>query len=84
MMKMTGILALLALAFSGTACSQMSQLPLVPPKQDIIATPVAAKCDVSLCQQNCYVQNSQCQRNNDSGCGAKMQSCLQACTSQCR
>lgn len=52
-MKMTGILALLALAFSGTACSQMSQLPLVPPKQDIIATPVAAKCDVSLCQQNC-------------------------------
>ncbi|MGB9095079.1 hypothetical protein [Erwinia sp.] len=83
-MKMTGLIALLALTFSGTACSQLSQLPLVPPKQDMIATPVAARCDVSLCQQKCYVQDSQCQRNDDSGCSSQMQACLQACTSQCR
>lgn len=83
-MKKSTVLALLILTFSGAACSQLSQLPLVPPKQDSIATPVAAKCDVSICQQNCYVQNSQCDRNDNSGCGAKMQACVQACTSQCR
>lgn len=83
-MKMSARLALLALVFSSAACSQLSQLPLVPPKEDILATPAAAKCDVSLCQQQCYVQYSQCDRNDDSGCGAKMQTCLQACASQCR
>ena len=47
-------------------------------------TPIAAKCDVSPCQQNCYVQQSQCKNDNNGGCGSLAQICVQNCASQCR
>nr|WP_310617051.1 hypothetical protein [Pantoea cypripedii] len=47
-------------------------------------TPAAAKCDVSACQQNCYIQQSQCNNNKDSACGSLAQICVQNCSSQCR
>lgn len=75
---------LLMLVFSSAACSPLSQLPLVAPQEDKVVTPAAAQCDLNLCQEQCYVRYSQCNRNDDSGCSAKMQTCLQACTSQCR
>ncbi|ORM57776.1 hypothetical protein PRCB_04375 [Pantoea rodasii] len=47
-------------------------------------TPVAAKCDLSSCQQNCYVQQSQCKNDSGSACGSLAQICVQNCSSQCR
>ncbi|MFU9137595.1 hypothetical protein [Erwinia tasmaniensis] len=83
-MKLSGILAILCLVLPGVGCSQLPPASVFQPKPaSTLFTPAAAKCDVSLCQQNCYVQNSQCDRNDSSGCGAKMQACIQSCTSQC-
>jgi hypothetical protein len=47
-------------------------------------TPIASKCDLSACQQNCYVQQSQCKNDSGGGCGSLAQICVQNCTSQCR
>ena len=77
-MKCYSLLAVICLALSGQACAQL------PPRQaSALFTPVASQCSLTQCQQNCYVQKSQCDRNDDSGCGAQMQTCLQACTTQC-
>lgn len=79
-MKLAYAVAAISMLISG--CTG-AQLPLYGPKPDMM-TPVAARCDVSSCQARCYVSRSQCDRNDDSGCGTKTQACLQACTSQCR
>ncbi|ERK17567.1 hypothetical protein L579_3447 [Pantoea sp. AS-PWVM4] len=47
-------------------------------------TPAAAKCDVSACQQNCYIQQSQCNNDKNGACGSLAQICVQNCASQCR
>lgn len=47
-------------------------------------TPAAAKCDVSTCQQNCYIQQSQCNNDKNGACGSLAQICVQNCASQCR
>ncbi|QDY41944.1 hypothetical protein [Candidatus Pantoea soli] len=75
-------IALLMLCSLGTAAqpqwqpAQRTQLPQF--------TPAASKCDLSACQQNCYVQQSQCKNNGDAGCGSLGQMCVQNCSSQCR
>lgn len=56
-------------------------------RPDVPATlfaPVAAKCDLSVCQQNCYVQQSQCKNSGEGACGSLAQICVQNCSSQCR
>ena len=53
-------------------------------EQVVQLTPVAAKWDLSSCQQNCYVQQSQCKNDNGGGCGSLAQICVQNCSSQCK
>jgi hypothetical protein len=55
-----------------------------PKSPSVVFTPVASKCDVSACQQNCYVQQSQCKNDSGGGCGSLAQICVQNCASQCR
>ncbi|WP_240484891.1 MULTISPECIES: hypothetical protein [Pantoea] len=55
-----------------------------PKSPSVMFTPVASKCDVSACQQNCYVQQSQCKNDSGGGCGSLAQICVQNCASQCR
>jgi len=38
-----------------------------------------ATADSSGCQQQCYIENSRCDRDSRSGCSSTLQSCLQAC-----
>ncbi|WP_428846709.1 hypothetical protein [Pantoea dispersa] len=66
--------------------SAAAQTPWQPERKGGLPqlTPVAAKCDVSSCQQNCYVQQSQCKNDNGGGCGSLAQICVQNCASQCR
>ncbi|WP_394520806.1 hypothetical protein [Pantoea sp. SGAir0184] len=66
--------------------SAAAQTPWQPERKGDVPqlTPVAAKCDVSSCQQNCYVQQSQCKNDNGGGCGSLAQICVQNCASQCR
>lgn len=47
-------------------------------------TPVAAKCDVASCQQNCYVERSHCNTRGNGSCSSQAQICVQNCASQCR
>ncbi|RPD97896.1 hypothetical protein BBB56_17020 [Candidatus Pantoea deserta] len=47
-------------------------------------TPVAAKCDVASCQQNCYVERSHCNTRGNGSCSSEAQICVQNCASQCR
>lgn len=42
-------------------------------------TNALAASDNSACQQSCYVQNSRCDRDNNSGCSGALQRCMQAC-----
>ncbi len=79
---MKWIMALLLLG----SMSAMAQPGWQPDKRATMPsfTPVAAKCDVSACQQNCYVQQSQCKNDSGGGCGSLAQICVQNCTSQCR
>ncbi|MFK8257455.1 hypothetical protein ACFL9S_06660 [Erwinia sp. AnSW2-5] len=42
------------------------------------ATAIAAS-DNGACQQNCYVQNSRCDRDKNSDCSGALQRCVQAC-----
>ncbi|MEJ5065108.1 MULTISPECIES: hypothetical protein [Erwinia] len=35
--------------------------------------------DNGACQQSCYVQNSRCDRDKNSGCSGALQRCVQAC-----
>ncbi|WP_034945149.1 hypothetical protein [Erwinia oleae] len=78
-MKRYSLFTVICLALSGQACAQL------PPKPaSAMFTPVASQCNLTQCQQNCYLQKSQCDRNDDSGCSTQMQSCTQACTAQCR
>lgn len=58
-------------------------LPTLKPSLTLI-TPVVAQCNINQCQQNCYLIKSQCDRNDNSGCSAKTQACLQACTAECQ
>ena len=47
-------------------------------------TPVAAKCDLASCQQNCYVERSHCNTRGNGSCSSETQICVQNCASQCR
>lgn len=47
-------------------------------------TPVAAKCDLASCQQNCYVERSHCNTRGNGSCSSQTQICVQNCASQCR
>ncbi|MTD25932.1 hypothetical protein [Erwinia sorbitola] len=40
----------------------------------------AAVADSTGCQQSCYVQDSRCDRDKNSGCSGALQSCIQACS----
>jgi hypothetical protein len=64
----------------------MAQTQWHPERKAPVAqlTPVAAKCDLSSCQQNCYVQQSQCKNDNGGGCGSLAQICVQNCSNECR
>lgn len=84
-MKLNLVLAAVSLIFSSITFAQNVQPLIFQPKPDnVLITPAAARCDVTRCQSDCYVAKSQCGRNDDSGCSAKVQACLQACTSSCR
>ncbi|MDY0926840.1 hypothetical protein [Pantoea trifolii] len=73
----------LALLFSVSVLAQPQWQP--ERKAPVVQlTQIAAKCDVSACQQNCYVQQSQCKNDNNGGCGSLAQICVQNCASQCR
>lgn len=52
-----------------------------PPAQ---LTPVAARCDVSACQTNCYTEQSHCNTRDNGGCSSQAQMCVQACADQCK
>lgn len=65
-------------AFAQTAAVFPSRAPLTQ------LTPIAAKCDVSACQTNCYVERSQCNTRNNSSCSSQAQICVQSCASQCK
>ncbi|MEZ3500352.1 hypothetical protein [Pantoea sp. KPR_PJ] len=47
-------------------------------------TPIAAKCDLASCQQNCYVERSHCNTRGNGSCSSQTQICVQNCASQCR
>lgn len=47
-------------------------------------TPVASKCDLASCQQNCYVERSHCNTRGHSACSTEAQICVQNCASQCK
>lgn len=79
---MKWIVALALLCSAGAmAQSQWQPQSKMPVAQ---LTPVAAKCDLAACQQNCYVQQSQCKNDEGGGCGSLAQICVQNCSSQCR
>ena len=73
----------LTLLFTASALAQPQWQPerKAPVAQ---LTPIAAKCDLATCQQNCYVQQSQCKNSSDGACGSLAQICVQNCSSQCR
>jgi len=81
-MKLLVLFFLSLLSFPGALFAQ-SWEPTAKPVLGLV-TPVVAQCNSSQCQQNCYVQKSQCDRNDNSGCSAKTQACLQACSAQCQ
>ena len=81
-MKLLVLFFLSLLSFPGVLFAQQ-WLPTSKPTLSLI-TPVAAQCNISQCQQNCYLLKSQCDRNDNSGCSAKTQACFQACTAQCQ
>lgn len=43
------------------------------------AVPAIAASDNGACQQQCYVENSRCDRDKNSNCSGALQRCLQAC-----
>lgn len=56
-----------------------------PPRAPIVQlTPVAAKCDLSSCQANCYVERSHCNTRDAGACSTQAQICVQSCAAQCK
>lgn len=76
---------IMAVGLLFSLCVQ-AQVPWRPADKPPVAqlTPIAARCDVSACQQNCYIEQSQCQNRQGAGCGGLAQICVQNCTSLCR
>lgn len=59
--------------------------PVFPARAPLMQlTPVAARCDVSACQTNCYVEQSHCNTRENGACSSEAQMCVQACASQCK
>jgi len=59
--------------------------PVFPARAPLVQlTPAAARCDVSACQTNCYVEQSQCNTRENGACSSEAQMCVQACASQCK
>ncbi|WP_313651633.1 hypothetical protein [Pantoea sp.] len=59
--------------------------PLFPARASVPQlTPAAARCDLSACQSNCYVEQSHCNTRDNGSCSSEAQMCVQACASQCK
>lgn len=59
--------------------------PLFPSRAPLVQlTPVAARCDLSACQTNCYTEQSHCNTRDNGSCSSQAQMCVQACSSQCK
>lgn len=59
---MKWIMAVVLLFSTGAMTQSQWQPERKRPMSQLI--PAAAKCDLSSCQQNCYVQQSQCKNDN--------------------
>ncbi|MBE5251613.1 hypothetical protein [Mixta mediterraneensis] len=80
------ILSLSVLLSSLLVGSTFAQTTRYLPSRAPIAqlTPIAAKCDVSACQTNCYVERSQCKNRDNGSCSSQAQICVQSYASQCK
>ncbi|MCG7387060.1 MULTISPECIES: hypothetical protein [Pantoea] len=78
------MLSALLLGQSAVAQPTASQALFTPRAPVVQLTPVAAKCDLASCQQNCYVERSHCNTRGNGSCSSEAQICVQNCASQCR
>ncbi|MDT0175061.1 hypothetical protein ACR6A7_11365 [Pantoea sp. RRHST58] len=79
------LLTALLLGQSATAQPTASSALLFSGRAPIAQlTPIAAKCDLASCQQNCYVERSHCNTRGNGSCSSQTQICVQNCASQCR
>jgi hypothetical protein len=85
-MKRSLLLCLIGACLSVSVVAQPTTTPWQPQSSPTMVqlTPAAAKCDLSRCQQDCYVSRTHCKNKEGGGCSTEAQMCVQACTNQCR
>lgn len=81
-MKIVISLLLSGLLGSSAFAQPAPQFPARAPLPQL--TPAAARCDVSACQTNCYVERSHCNTRDTGACSSQAQICVQACADQCK
>lgn len=85
MKSLCNLMIVMSCLLSGGVLAQQAQPTLFTPKAPaVIFTPAAAKCDLSACQANCYVDRSHCNNKDGGACSSQAQMCVQACADQCR
>lgn len=85
-MKIFSLICLLCTVLITDAAARQTATPGLFQSRTPLAqlTTIASKCDISACQQNCYVSRTRCKIKDNGGCSTQAQMCVQACTSQCQ